>query len=122
MSEQYFPLHPSQQDVYMDQLLNIDSPEYNIGGYIVLRGGLDKEKFHEAVNSAPAVFDAFKMRFDLEEQDLLCYYDSDYQSASLTELDFSNQEYPAQYAKDWMQSRFNTPFQLKNRHFPLNSI
>ena len=62
----------------MDQLLNIDSPGYNIGGYIILRGGLDKEKFQEAVNSAPSVFDAFKMRFDLEEQDLLNHYDKDY--------------------------------------------
>ena len=36
MSKIFFPLHPAQHDVYMDQLINIVSPQYNIGGYIVL--------------------------------------------------------------------------------------
>ena len=44
-----FPLHPAQWDVYTDQLLNVDSPHYNIGGYIRLKGPVDKKKFQEAV-------------------------------------------------------------------------
>ena len=118
MPEHNFPLHPAQQDVYMDQLLNSDSPRYNIGGYIVLKGDLDKEKFHQAVRSVPQVFDAFKMRFDLEAQDLLCHYDNDYNTAELSELDFSGGNDPAGEAKEWMQGRFNTPFQIKKEALP----
>src|ERR1700761_8627880 len=89
MLNNYIPLHPAQQDVYMDQLLNTESPQYNIGGYIVLKGKLNKEKLHEAVRSAPVVLDAFKMRFDLKAQDLNCYFDNDFNEAELVEKDFS---------------------------------
>jgi hypothetical protein len=30
-----FSQAPSQKDIYTDQLLNVDSPHYNIGGYII---------------------------------------------------------------------------------------
>ncbi|HEY2582814.1 MAG TPA: condensation domain-containing protein, partial [Mucilaginibacter sp.] len=118
MPEYHHPLHPAQQDVYMDQLLNADSPQYNIGGYIILKGKLEKEKFQEAVASAPGVFDAFKMRFDLEAQDLLCHYDGGYRSAELTELDFSSGKDAAAEARGWMQERFNTAFELKKEALP----
>jgi len=118
MSEYEFPLHPAQQDVYLDQLLNTDSPQYNIGGYIVLNGDLDKAKFHEAVNSVPEVFDSFKMRFDAGEGDLLCHYESEYAEAALNELDFSGRTAPGGEAVDWMQSRFNTAFVLKKGRLP----
>jgi hypothetical protein len=78
MSDTYFPLHPAQQEVYTDQLLNINSSLYNIGGYIVLRGKLDKAKFYETINSAPAVFDCFKLRFNFDKPDFLCHYQNDY--------------------------------------------
>ncbi|MDB4903557.1 MAG: Nonribosomal peptide synthetase, partial [Mucilaginibacter sp.] len=118
MTKLYMPLHPAQQDIYIDQLLNIDSPLYNIGGYIILKGDLSKEKFHEAINTAPQLFDAFKMRFDLEESDFLYQYDSVFNTTGLTELDFTVHEDPAQYARDWMQDRFNIPFQLKREALP----
>jgi len=118
MPENYFPLHPAQQDVYMDQLLNRGSPQYNIGGYIVLKGDLDKTKFQEAVSSVPEVFDAFKMRFDLGAQDLLCHYDSGYTRAELKEQDFSEEGDPSGSARAWMQARFNTAFLLTRDELP----
>ena len=51
MKQTPFPLHPAQKDVYIDQLLNVESPHYNIGGYLKLEGALDKEKFFRVVNS-----------------------------------------------------------------------
>ena len=73
-----FPLHPAQQDVYADQALHSDSPRYNIGGYIVLKGKLNKAKFSEVVNAAPQVFDAFKLRFDLSVADFIGFVDEDF--------------------------------------------
>ncbi|HVI47112.1 MAG TPA: condensation domain-containing protein, partial [Chitinophaga sp.] len=54
------PLHPAQQDVYMDQLLHPESPCYNIGCYLILTGPLDKERFTAAIRTLPEVFDAFR--------------------------------------------------------------
>ncbi len=109
-------LHPSQRDVYVDQLINKSSPHYNIGGYLKLNGHLDKEKFQDAVSSAAKVFDAFKMRFDLEAADSKCYKDEDHDELQLSELDFSSTANPSESALSWMQNRFNTPFIIKKEN------
>lgn len=106
-------LHTAQQDVYVDQLLNKFSPHYNIGGYIKLCGSLNKEKFREAVNSAAKVFDAFKMRFDSDAAEPVCYIDEKFEKLGLSDLDFSIRENPAAEAETWMQNRFNIPFIIK---------
>lgn len=110
MQKSTFPLHPAQQDVYVDQLLHVESPHYNIGGYIKLKGTLNKDKFHQAVNSAPEVFDVFKSRFDVNEPETICYFDPDYERLEMSELDFSDKNNPEKEAELWMQSRINTPF------------
>ncbi|MGI8637632.1 MAG: non-ribosomal peptide synthetase, partial [Segetibacter sp.] len=108
-----YPLHPAQQDVYADQILNSDSPRYNIGGYIVLKGHLNKEKFAEVLTSAPKVFDAFKLRFDSNIPEFIGFVDEEYERLKLDEIDFSTSENPADEAKAWMQKRFNTSFILQ---------
>jgi amino acid adenylation domain-containing protein/non-ribosomal peptide synthase protein (TIGR01720 family) len=118
MLETYFPLHPAQQEVYTDQLLNIDSPQYNIGGYIVLKGNLDKAKFQEVINSAPADLDFFKLRFDFQNPDFLCHYDENFTVFTLKDLDFSVEANPEESAKSWTQERFNIPFNLGKNDFP----
>ena len=70
MQKTTYPMHSAQRDIYVDQLINKESPLYNIGGYIKWKGNLDLEKFHEAVNSASEVFDAFKMIFDFDSDEL----------------------------------------------------
>jgi hypothetical protein len=104
------PLHPAQQDVYTDQLINVESSHYNVGGYITLKGPLNKAKFHETVNSGARVFDAFKMRFDLEAADYVGYSDENFQKCELGEQDFSDDDHSAEKARVWMQNRFNYAF------------
>ena len=110
MQQLTYPLHPAQWDVYTDQLLNVESPHYNIGGYIKLKGSLDNEKFKEAVCSAPATFDVFRMRFDTNLSESPCYYEEDYQRCEMPELDFSQGQDPEGEATAFMQNRFNTAF------------
>jgi hypothetical protein len=94
MQKTTYPMHSAQRDIYVDQLINKESPLYNIGGYIKLKGNLDLEKFHEAVNSASEVFDAFKMRFDFDSDEPAIYLDEDYSKAELKDMDFSNNKDP----------------------------
>jgi amino acid adenylation domain-containing protein/non-ribosomal peptide synthase protein (TIGR01720 family) len=113
MKEQTFPLHPAQRDVFVDQLINRDSPHYNIGGYIKFKGKIDKEKFLQVINSAPEVFDVFKMRFDLGNLNPIGYIDKTYHRLDTSELDLSENLNPTAYAEKWMQDRFNTPFNIQ---------
>lgn len=110
-------LHLSQRDVYVDQLLNTESPHYNIGGYIKLKGILDKEKFLKTVSSAAKVFDAFKMRFDPNAADSEFYADTEFDCLNVTELDFSGREDAAKNALFWMQNRFNIHFTIQKDSF-----
>jgi len=122
MKRTLLPLHPAQLDVYTDQLINNKSPHYNIGGYIKLKGALNKEKFNEAIQSAPNAFDAFKFRFDHGEPLPVCYIDHLYVKQPLPELDFSGRQNPEQEALRWMQDRFNTSLLITEDALPFEEF
>ncbi|MDQ6763754.1 MAG: amino acid adenylation domain-containing protein, partial [Bacteroidota bacterium] len=111
--EEIFPLHPAQQDVYTDQLLDTKSPHYNIGGYIKFKGRLDKKLFYETVGSGAKVFDAFRMRFDLTLPEPVVFLKKNCDNLELSDLDFSEKENGESEAIEWMQGRFNTPFVIE---------
>lgn len=111
MSSPRFPLHAAQQDVITDQLINMSSPQYNLGGYIILKGVLHEEKFYETIQSGAKVFDAFRMRFDAEADDFYGYYDESYTEMEISGIDFSDQS--REEVKEWMQEKFNTPFRIR---------
>ncbi|WP_121809993.1 non-ribosomal peptide synthetase [Mucilaginibacter kameinonensis] len=118
MSRLQFPLHPAQREVYVNQLLHMDSAQYNIGGYIILKGALNVGKFHETVSSLPLVFDAFKMSFDLTTPDFVYQLNTDYNACELIEADFSTQANPEAEANIWMRQTFSAPFDLTRDKFP----
>ncbi|MEO7768633.1 MAG: condensation domain-containing protein, partial [Ferruginibacter sp.] len=89
MERKFLYLHPAQRDVYTDQLINAGSAHYNIGGYIRLKGHLNKVEFHETIRSIPDVFDAFKLRFAQDANGPVCFLDEDFTGVNLTEMDFS---------------------------------
>lgn len=110
MKKSTFPLHPAQTDIFTHQLMNKESSQYNIGGYIRLKGTLDKEKFRETINSAAKVFDVFKIRLDFDSPKQGYFFDNDYEIFELEELDLSDQINPEEEAKRWMQNKFDEPF------------
>ena len=118
MDRTFLPLHPAQRDVYVDQLIHINSAHYNIGGYIQLRGLLNIEIFREVVRTTPDVFDAFKQRFNHTEAEPVCFIDDEFEKQPLPQLDFSSHANPAESAKLWMQTSFNTPIFIKTRSLP----
>src|SRR5688572_29338768 len=112
MGSMQSPLHTSQQDIIIDQLINTDSPHYNIGGYIILKGTLDKAAFTETIHSAPEVFDVFQMSFNGDTSNLQATYGQEYTPMELLEINFSNEVDPAAKAITWMQGRFKIPFSI----------
>ena len=121
MKRVLLPLHPAQRDVYTDQLIHPASPHYNIGGFIKLKGALNKQMFSEAVNSIVDVFDTFKFRFVTDEAGPRCYLDERGIYPQLTELDFSAYSNPAMAALEWMQQNFSTPISI-SENAPLFNV
>uniref|UniRef100_UPI0020C5934C condensation domain-containing protein n=1 Tax=Dyadobacter diqingensis TaxID=2938121 RepID=UPI0020C5934C len=105
-----FPLHNAQLDVFIDQILDIRSPHYNIGGYSHLVGHLDIDLFDNIVTAIPQSFDSFKIRVDFSDPHPGYYIDLDFTRCSLVKMDFSEKEFPLDYAKEWMKNQFNIPF------------
>lgn len=118
MSENSSQLHPAQKDVYIDQLIDLESPHYNIGFYIVLKGKLNRDNLYESMVTSPQMFDALQMRFDLETPDFLCHYQSTNLTLSIPEVDFSQKNNARDHAQEWMQASFNTPFTLNKKSEP----
>ncbi|MHA4842634.1 amino acid adenylation domain-containing protein [Flavitalea antarctica] len=104
------PLHPAQWEVFTDQLINPDSPHYNVGGYIRLEGELNLDCFQLAVQLGPTHFDVFKMRFDTNLSEPCCYLQEDFESMEMDLLDLSQMADPEAEGYRWMQEEFNTPF------------
>lgn len=105
-------LHLAQQDVYYAQLLKPESPLYNIGGYVSFKGRLDTTLFKKVLSGLPTAFDIFNMAYDFTNEVPLCYQNKTTKQVVLNELDFSQENSPYETAHTWMQSQFNTPFDL----------
>lgn len=108
-----YPMHPAQNEVLRAQLINEGSPFYNIGAYVKLKGPLCKTAFIRAARSAPAVFDAFRMRFAVTEAGAACFFEDTYLTLEIKELDFSHCPNPAEEARSWVQERFTVAFDVE---------
>ncbi|MFK8101885.1 MAG: amino acid adenylation domain-containing protein, partial [Saprospiraceae bacterium] len=117
-----FPLHLSQQEIYFDQVIKPNSPYYNVGGYVVLKGKLDKSVFAHTINSLPEVFDALQLQFNFDEIAPQCEFSSAIPAPQYAEMDFSASSDPQGTAIDWMQGRFNQAFDLKGNQFYENYL
>lgn len=110
-------LHLSQQEVYYDQISDFDSPHYNVGGYIKLKGELNMPALIKAIRSMPEVFDAFNFTIDYSREEPLATYSEDPVEIDIEVLDYSDREDPEKELLDWMQSRFNVTFDIENNQY-----
>uniref|UniRef100_UPI00313BBAD3 non-ribosomal peptide synthetase n=1 Tax=Dyadobacter sp. OTU695 TaxID=3043860 RepID=UPI00313BBAD3 len=109
-------LHPSQEQVYFDQVSAGDSPMYNIGGYIPLRGRLDRAILIQSITESVSVFDSMRLRFIEVDGNPTCIFDDVSVLVSVDQLDFSDQQSALLLANSWMQDEFNKPFDIYVEH------
>ncbi|HVI46053.1 MAG TPA: amino acid adenylation domain-containing protein [Chitinophaga sp.] len=113
MSTYFLPLHPAQQDAYIDQLINPDKPYYNIGGYQKIFGKLDSPLFVSIVHSLPHVFDVLRQRIDFSGHTPRCYFDDDFLHLEIPVLDYSSGTKTPDEIAAWLVERMRTPFSLE---------
>ncbi|MEU1485843.1 amino acid adenylation domain-containing protein [Streptomyces sp. NPDC005752] len=63
VAEDFLELSTAQQGVWYGQLVDPDSPKYNIGECFEIHGGLDEELFDAALNRAVALCDSLRLEF-----------------------------------------------------------
>jgi amino acid adenylation domain-containing protein len=106
-------LHSSQLEVYYDQLLDPESPHYNVGGYVILTGKLNQEKLLAAIKSTFQSLDIHQMAFEFSKSAPLCYFKDNAADIKVLEIDFTKLDDPDKAVLDWMQERYNTPFYME---------
>ena len=56
-----------QKYIWLDQVLDNESPKYNIGGYAIINGDIDVERFRDALNILIIENDIFSFVFGEED-------------------------------------------------------
>lgn len=109
----WLKLHLSQQEVFYDQILNLESSNYNIGGYLNFKGAINEDVMVQAIRSLADVYDIFNLSFDFSSEEPLCYFASSPPELNIPYLDFSESVDQEGEALNWMQNQFNKAFKLE---------
>ncbi|MEM9820013.1 MAG: condensation domain-containing protein, partial [Bacteroidota bacterium] len=108
----HLPLHPAQLEVYYDQMMDVESPHYNAGGYVALKGQLQKEKLLLAYQTYLEATDIHKISFDFSQDQPSCYFNDQTLPSAAKLFDFSQEMDAEAAAFAWMKQEFNAPFDL----------
>jgi amino acid adenylation domain-containing protein len=108
-SDALYPLSSNQQVIWLDQMLNLDAPFYNIGMALQIDGDLHLTMLERALTEVVRANDALRLVLCLEDglprQRLLPPFE-----VTLTVVDFSQHTPPQKAAWDYMQTTFRQPF------------
>jgi len=114
-------LLPTQESIYLDQIKSPDNPKYNIGGYIRFNGGLDWEKYCEAVNEVVNACDAFSVTFERTENGITQLFHR-HESPKLEVVDLTDEPDPEKTLKAVMSAAFEVPFALDGEYLMFQKL
>jgi hypothetical protein len=114
LSQKVLPLHPAQEGIYYDQMLQPQSSKYNIGCYQVVDDTIDTHLAKKTWALLYKNIDSLRLCFTTDTNDTPSQYiknpeDSD---VLIQEIDFSLEGQPEKVAHDWMQVQLNKPVSL----------
>ncbi|MGI0116123.1 amino acid adenylation domain-containing protein [Zooshikella sp. RANM57] len=116
-------LHPAQEEVYFDQMVNSDSAHYNIGGYFKIKGKLNVELFKQAIKITVNSVDIFGIRFDFTDGHLLQIFDGlSNRNDNLIYFDFSKEKDSNSIASRWINQYLSIPFDLSEKYLYENTL
>ncbi|WP_459209761.1 amino acid adenylation domain-containing protein [Aquimarina rhabdastrellae] len=103
-----------QQDVYFEQLIYPETPIYNIGAKIEIKGDIDIQAFKEAYITLIDQHDAYRMIL-VENDDKVESRILNKHNAELGFVDFSIKENPEKEVDTYMRQEFVTPFDFHDQ-------
>ncbi|TMP38393.1 non-ribosomal peptide synthetase [Pseudoalteromonas rubra] len=110
------PLHPSQENIYLDQLLYPDEPSYNVACYQKLTYDLDFSTMQLCWQLLHKHLDALRIEIIEQPDGLPKQRIADDKRVALAFEDFSHLGSPEQQALDWIRQRNARPMSLMNNN------
>ncbi|TRV81091.1 amino acid adenylation domain-containing protein [Streptomyces sp. 130] len=119
--EEFFGTTAAQQGVWYGQLVDPDSPKYNIGECFEIRGHLDEALFAAAVDRACELCDSLNLEFVTEGDVLLQRVVREPGARRLRIVDVSGADDPAAEVERYLAADMATPDTLRRprHHFAL---
>lgn len=105
-------LHPTQEDILLDQLIDIDSPKYNVVLAVTLEGYLDKEKLKEAVSIVVQGSDILRASLYWEAETPMWRVTDTLHAITVNDIDFSQEDNPTEHASAWILAKKNQVFNI----------
>ncbi len=102
-----------QQDIYFEQLLYPNRPIYNIGAKIAIKGTIHYEILNKAYIALIDQHDAYRSRISYVGDEVAMDI-SDSHDSILEYIDFSDHKAPDTVANEFMQQRYEQPFDLRS--------
>jgi surfactin family lipopeptide synthetase A len=110
-TEAFFPLSLVQKDIYYEQELYPNTPIYNIGAKIEIRGQVDTCAMSAAYQQLIQSHDAFRITLvERNGEPFLQFQEGNIPQLEI--VDFSENDSPQEYAERYMQEQFRKPFDL----------
>ncbi len=109
-----FPLHPAQENVYLDQLAHPNSPIYNIGAYMLIEEEVCLSRINQAWKSMVARYDALRLEIVPQKAELPLQrvLPADKVTSIVEYIDYSQEHSPEETAHNWMQSQYEKFFDI----------
>jgi polyketide synthase PksJ len=106
-----FPLTSYQRDIWVEQSLHPERPFYNIGGYLEIKGKVDREIFQRTMDRLIRENETLRiMVFSKNGQPFQRFLNElQYQ---VQFHDFSGKKNPREYSHNWMNDQFKKPFDI----------
>ena len=113
-----FPLHPAQENVYLDQLAHPNSPIYNIGAYMLIEEEVCLSRINQAWKSMVARYDALRLEIVPQKEvlPLQRVLPADKVTTVVEYIDYSQEHSPEETAHNWMQSQYEKIFDISKSH------
>lgn len=102
-----------QYNIWIDQQIYGDSPLYNIGGQVNIKGEIDYDLFNKSAQLLLKNNDILRASFDVDSKGTPYQVFLEYKNYKLPYLDFSIEYEPQSKANEWMSNNFNKVYNLK---------
>lgn len=109
------PLASNQRDVWYDQATYPNSPVYNIGGYLCIKGEINHTLLEKATCQLVTESDALRLVIYQENGNVFQSV-TNKNTVDLEFIDFSNAENPKLSSHKWLNHSFQQPFLLEQKN------
>lgn len=109
---QHYELSSPQREIWFDQMVHPETPKYNIGGYVEINGSIDVAHFQSAINQLLEYNDELRAVFFSADDQVPQKKIRQHVPVITPYYDFTGENRPRDYAANWMQQNFETPFSL----------